>query len=346
MRFTSLSVVQDRAVHELRQGRSLILVEDSLPSVVCTPIDTSNNLELRQNGYVLLSGPRAQTLGLASDLIALPIDQKKGPEQLRFLMQSNIEIKALTIPAPHFSEDLLALAKQGRLIPAFYICEAQGNSHHELLKIHVRDLRLPQKGIKLKRLSTVPLPLDVDGDHIKTTATLFSTDLLGEEPLILAVGAPRQSEAPLVRVHSACLTGDVFGSLRCDCGPQLHAALKSIKKAGHGCLIYLPQEGRDTGLHNKLRAYALQDAGLDTIDADAALGFEPDERDFSIAAALLRDMGLLKIKLLTNNPKKVEVLEAGGIDVVARESLQTPSQQYNQAYLKTKAERAAHHIRC
>ena len=148
--------------------------------------------------------------------------------------------------------------------------------------------------------------------------------------------------APLVRVHSACMTGDIFGSLRCDCGPQLDAAMRQITEAGRGVLVYLDQEGRGIGLINKLRAYALQERGLDTIEANLALGLPADDRNFRLAAAILRDLGVGAIRLLTNNPEKVAQVGNAGVRVAERVPLQVPANVHNVRYLETKRVRTGH----
>ncbi|MEL7345761.1 MAG: GTP cyclohydrolase II, partial [Pseudomonadota bacterium] len=160
----------------------------------------------------------------------------------------------------------------------------------------------------------------------------------GEEHYVVELG--QRDEAPLVRLHSACFTGDVLGSLKCDCGPQLQAALGAMKDGG--ILLYLNQEGRGIGLANKLRAYSLQDQGFDTVEANHRLGFEDDERDFRIGAHLLKAMGVRKVRLLTNNPKKVAMLEASGISVVERVPLIVGRREENAAYLDTKAKKSGH----
>jgi GTP cyclohydrolase II len=145
-----------------------------------------------------------------------------------------------------------------------------------------------------------------------------------------------------VRLHSACLTGDLLGSLRCDCGDQLRDAVELIAASGGGIVLYLAHEGRGIGLANKLRAYALQDEGLDTLEADQHLGFRTDERDYTAACAMLQDLGIRRIRLLTNNPGKIEALNSGGIEVLAREPLQGRETPHNARYLRTKRERAGH----
>lgn len=161
------------------------------------------------------------------------------------------------------------------------------------------------------------------------------------EHLFLSHGH-RQTDSPLVRVHSECLTGDVLGSIRCDCGEQLHSALASIVDEGEGYLVYLRQEGRGIGLINKIRAYALQDEGLDTVDANVCLGFSPDERSYAVAAAILRDQEISSVRLMTNNPDKVSDLEANQVRVVERIPLRVESSPENKRYLKTKAKKLDH----
>jgi GTP cyclohydrolase II len=147
-----------------------------------------------------------------------------------------------------------------------------------------------------------------------------------------------------VRAHSSCFTGDLLGSLRCDCGEQLQTAVKRLHEEGGGVLLYLAQEGRGIGLANKLRAYELQDEGLDTVDADRHLGFSADERSYAIAAAMLKSLGYTRIRLLTNSPHKVRELRARGIDVEEMESLLAPPNEHNERYLRTKRDRAGHQI--
>lgn len=169
----------------------------------------------------------------------------------------------------------------------------------------------------------------------------FEVKETGEEVVALVAGPI--SEQPLVRLHSECLTGDAFGSQRCDCGPQLQAAQRQVV-AHDGLIIYLRQEGRGIGLLNKLRAYALQDTGMDTVDANLHLGFGADLRDYSVAAMVLKALGIMQVRLLTNNPAKIEGLESNGIQVVERVSLVIEANSHNASYLDTKRERMAHQL--
>ena len=148
----------------------------------------------------------------------------------------------------------------------------------------------------------------------------------------------------MVRVHSSCATGDIFGSFRCECGEQLHEALKRIEQAGKGVLVYMNQEGRGIGLMKKIEAYKLQEAGMDTVDANVHLGFQPDERDYGIGAHILREMGVSKMKLMTNNPVKRIGLESFGLEIVENVPIEIEPNKYNEFYMRTKKERMGHDL--
>ncbi|MFK7750947.1 MAG: GTP cyclohydrolase II [Sedimentitalea sp.] len=171
---------------------------------------------------------------------------------------------------------------------------------------------------------------------------VFRPDDGGVEHYAIEIGRPDRSVPVLTRLHSACFTGDVLGSLKCDCGPQLHAALGQMGTAGAGVLLYLNQEGRGIGLANKMRAYALQDQGFDTVEANHRLGFEDDERDFRIGADLLKSLGFSSVRLLTNNPAKIAMIEKNGLDVAERVPLKVGETAHNRAYLATKAAKSGH----
>jgi 3,4-dihydroxy 2-butanone 4-phosphate synthase/GTP cyclohydrolase II len=166
----------------------------------------------------------------------------------------------------------------------------------------------------------------------------------GKEHLALVKGTWEQDEAVLVRVHSSCLTGDIFGSCRCDCGPQLHKAMEMIEKEGKGAIIYMNQEGRGIGLTNKLRAYKLQEEGYDTLEANIKLGFKGDERDYGIGAQIIRDLGIVKMRLMSNNPTKRTGLVGYGIEIVDNVSLEIASNVHNELYLQTKRDKMGHNL--
>jgi 3,4-dihydroxy 2-butanone 4-phosphate synthase/GTP cyclohydrolase II len=211
---------------------------------------------------------------------------------------------------------------------------------HGLHLITIRDLvqYRYRKERLVKRIAASRLPTRYGDFRI----AVYESQIDGHHHVALVKGKASGRPAPLARVHSQCLTGDVFGSLRCDCGEQMASALERIDKDGSGVFLYLRQEGRGIGLANKLRAYELQDLGLDTVDANLKLGFKPDLRDYGVAAQILRDLGFERIRLLTNNPKKIAALVDYGIDVVAREPLEIHPNAVNRRYLETKRARLGH----
>jgi 3,4-dihydroxy 2-butanone 4-phosphate synthase/GTP cyclohydrolase II len=166
----------------------------------------------------------------------------------------------------------------------------------------------------------------------------------GDMHLALVKGTWEKDEPVLVRVHSSCMTGDIFGSCRCDCGPQLHAAMDLVSKEGKGVIVYMNQEGRGIGLLNKLKAYKLQEMGRDTVEANIELGFGSDERDYGVGAQILRDLDITKIKLITNNPKKRAGLIGYGLEIVDSVSIEIPSNPYNEKYLLTKRDKMGHNL--
>jgi GTP cyclohydrolase II len=198
-----------------------------------------------------------------------------------------------------------------------------------------------EASITLRPVGSARIPLGAAED-VRLVAFRPSTG--SSEHLAIIIGQPSSDQPVLTRLHSECFTGDVLGSLRCDCGDQLRGALGVMAAAGGGVLLYLAQEGRGIGLVNKLRAYALQDRGLDTIDANGALGFDSDERFYRPAAEMLRQLGFTKIRLMTNNPQKLAALALYGIAIVERVPLAFPSNAHNEAYLRTKAVRSGHYL--
>jgi GTP cyclohydrolase II len=226
----------------------------------------------------------------------------------------------------------LRLARLAGLLPALWVldndCEA----------VCVAMDAIGAASPEARLIARAKLPIDGLRD---TQFAAFRTSDDGQEHAALIIGA-FGGKPPLVRLHSECLTGDVFGSLKCDCGPQLNDALRLIAQAGGGVLLYLRQEGRGIGLGNKLRAYALQDRGFDTVEANLRLGFADDERDYEHAAAILRELGIEEARLLTNNPAKVQGLESAGIRVAERVGHHMPANPHNADYLATKRAKSGH----
>ncbi len=253
-----------------------------------------------------------------------------------------------TTTPPDAADAALALAKLARLLPAVVAAPvrpgwASLSAGADLLAVPADDLLAYPTllAASLTKVAEVAVPLDEAPD-----ASLIAFRALdqGIEHMAILVGNPAAEPAPLIRVHSECFTGDLLGSLRCDCGPQLQGAIARMAAAGAGAVLYLAQEGRGIGLINKLRAYTLQDRGLDTVDANRALGWEADERNFHIAAAMLQALGMTNIRLLTNNPDKVASLVACGINVVERVPHEFAPNGVNDGYLATKARRFGHLI--
>jgi 3,4-dihydroxy 2-butanone 4-phosphate synthase/GTP cyclohydrolase II len=190
----------------------------------------------------------------------------------------------------------------------------------------------------IERLVEVKMPTE----HGNFQLHAFRDTNSGQEHLALVKGTWEKDEPVLVRVHSSCLTGDIFGSCRCDCGPQLHKAMDMIEDAGKGVIIYMNQEGRGIGLINKLKAYELQEQGFDTMEANVKLGFKPDERDYGIGAQIIRDLGVKKMRLLTNNPTKRTGLVGYGLEIVESVPLEIESNVHNELYMKTKRDKMGH----
>jgi GTP cyclohydrolase II len=236
---------------------------------------------------------------------------------------------------PDAASAALALARLAGLLPAFFLLEGTGEGSIAVSTAAVREYEEPANLVIAAR-ARLPVAAAERAEVVAFRGPADST-----EHVALIIGTPDGSP-PLVRLHSECLTGDVLGSLKCDCGPQLAEALREIADGGWGILLYLRQEGRGIGLINKLRAYSLQDQGFDTVDANLRLGFAIDARDFGVAARMLALLGQERIRLLTNNPAKVAGLEAKGIEVVERLPLALPANPHNAHYLDVKRDRTGH----
>lgn len=228
----------------------------------------------------------------------------------------------------------LALARHAGLLPAVF----DDTGRPATVQVAAEDIARFDSASSLRLVGRARLPTRLGGPG---DLVAFRAAGGGPEHLALIIGQPDLDRPVLVRLHSSCLTGDVLGSLRCDCGPQLHSAVERLRTGG-GVLLYLQQEGRGIGLVNKLRAYDLQDQGYDTLDANERLGFSVDERDFRLAAAMLREIGVRRVRLLTNNPEKVAALNGAGVEVSDRVPLVVGTDAENARYLETKRVRAGH----
>lgn len=355
----------DGRVESLDFSQSL---ESSTSGLLVFSVDHADSrvLEMIQQpggspGQLLVTAMRAHRLGLAEDTLGPDISISLPPsaslDWARFVALANWDDRtppsAAHRNASASGTAALKLAKTAPCLPAL-LARSMTFEEADMLVPGILPVRASDAGllrhlqaVSLKRLGTTPVPLEDIGtaqfhmfrsgdghdDHIAVE--------VGERPSAVAMPLS-EDNAPLVRIHSACLTGDIFHSKKCDCGPQLNAALEVMAHNGHGVLLYMAQEGRNIGLTNKLRAYMLQDAGLDTVDANRALGYGDDEREYEIAASMLRALGFERVRLMTNNPEKIRALSSAGIEVVEQVPLIVGLSQENIRYLKTKAARSGH----
>lgn len=359
----------DRALAALRRGEPVaILSADGTPalalgmeSVTPDSVETLKRLAGGGAPVLALTRRRALVLGLpAADSGAVVLSQTGGIAVETALALADPEmgngpalppgLSAVPAPVGCAAAAAVDLAKLARLLPAAVLVPvalppggdmAAWCERHDVLTVtarHVEDYRVHVVR-SLRRVADARVPLDGAED---TRVVAFRPADGGPEYLAIVIGEPDPAQPVLARLHSECFTGDLLGSLRCDCGEQLRGAIREISTAGSGVLLYLAQEGRGIGLVNKLRAYRLQDRGFDTVDANELLGFEADERVYLPAAEMLRQLGYGRVRLMTNNPEKLRQLARCGIEVVERVPHIFPSNGHNAAYLRTKAERSGH----
>lgn len=347
-------------------GRGLICT--SLPEERCAQLDlqmmVGTNTSLHTTAFTVsvdLLGHGCTTGISASDraktILAL-VDPDTKPDDLArpghiFPLRANS--KGVLRRAGH-TEAVIDLTRLAGLTPAGVLVEIMNEdgtmarlpelieiaARFDMKIITIQDLityRLRNESL-IERGVTVNLPTD----YGSFTITPFRQNSNGLEHVALVKGTWSENEPILVRVHSSCLTGDVFGSMRCDCGAQLHSAMQMIEKEGRGVIVYLNQEGRGIGLFNKIKAYELQEQGRDTVDANLELGFAEDERDYGVGAQILRDLGVTNMRLLTNNPKKRVGLEGYGLKIVENIPIYVAPNEHNRFYIETKATRMGHDI--
>ena len=348
-------VAVERALSEFRCGRPVIMT-DSDERTIALPVDGMSDEQLA--AFRQLCAPallrlvvterRADSLGLAAaGPVALTIDEADGAAEILALAVDAQVARSLDGVAPGPTADAaIELAKVAQRLPALLVAPigeaAAANCEPPLITIAAQAVA-PFREAALGTL-TVASEAHVPLNGELSARFVVFRDVIGGTATAVIVGAPDFSQPVPVRMHSACLTGDVFGSRRCDCGDQLRLALARLDEQGGGIILYLRQEGRGLGLANKMRAYQLQDEGLDTLDANATLGFDDDERDYGIAGRMLELLGCKRVLLLTNNPAKLDGLVQAGIEVSGRIPLQGAINADNRRYLTAKATRAGHKL--
>jgi 3,4-dihydroxy 2-butanone 4-phosphate synthase/GTP cyclohydrolase II len=347
-----------------RHGRGLIclsLVPERVEELELSMMTDDNTSPFGTAFTVSIEAKKGVTTGISAadraKTIQTAIDPKTRPEDLA-RPGHVFPLKARPGGVLHRAgqtEGSVDLARLAGLYPSGVICEIMNEDgtmarvpelmefakKHNLKLFTIKDLikyRMRTESF-VKRLATVKLPTKYGKEF---TAIAYTNDIDNNVHIALVKGEIKPGDEILVRVHSQCLTGDVFGSERCDCGEQLHKAMEMVKKEGKGVILYMKQEGRGIGLINKLKAYELQDKGLDTVEANIKLGFKPDLRDYGVGAQILVDLGVRKMRLMTNNPKKIVGLEGYGLKVVERVSIETKPTERNIIYLKTKKKKLGH----
>jgi GTP cyclohydrolase II len=351
-----------RAASDLRRGVPVVLRSDApLVILAAETAGADGFAELTamsgSRPVLILAATRAAAIlrapmsaDAAAVAIALP-DSFQNIEIYQALAdplmaQPTIRSTLRAVPAPPDSSAAIGLAKISRLLPAILAVPLPSGAEaviagHGLVEAASADvLSYAETEVAgLRQIVSADVPLNGAPD---SRVVAFRSHGSAVEHLAIVIGRPESHEAPLVRIHSECFTGDLLGSMRCDCGEQLRGAIRRMAEDGSGVLLYLAQEGRGIGLVNKLRAYGLQDRGLDTMDANRALGWGADERNFLIGATMLRIMGVNRVRLLTNNPDKVDAMAACGIEVAGREPHLFAPNGVNDEYLATKATRFGH----
>lgn len=339
----------ERAIAALRAGRPVAVGAVTILSVETGTEAMLDLLDPAGHAPILLSGERAAALGLGNMREAGDLKHAVQIHRSDWLDRS--AARSLADPAQDFARGpigplapeplgcpgeaaaALALARLAGVLPALWLVEGEAQA-----TVAASEVMAGAGAAEVRLVARARMPI-AELDDCQIIA--FREAATGADHVALLVGA-FGGRPPLVRLHSECLTGDVFGSLKCDCGPQLKEALRLIGAAGGGVLLYLRQEGRGIGLANKLRAYALQDRGLDTVEANLRLGFADDERGYEVAAAMLRALGADEIRLLTNNPAKVAGLAAAGIRVAERVAHHMPVNPHNADYVAAKRAKSGH----
>ncbi len=342
----------ERAVMEFRSARPVVIdgAEASVLAVGVESLDETLCAELEAiaggHAHLVLPAARLRHLGLereAPGLVALPVVDRERIETLALKVDSRIDAPVRMAEA--VDEEALELARLSLVLPAVIVVPlATGiEADPSLVRVSgaaIRDYRRA-RATDLKIVSRAPVPLE--GAPTSEFVVFRGGEGLRDQVAII-VGKPDLSRPVTVRLHSACLTGDLFGSLKCDCGDQLRHTVRSMAEGEGGILLYLDQEGRGNGLANKIRAYKLQSQGYDTYDADEVLGFEADQRRFDFAAVMLKKLGVSAVRLMTNNPQKIRALVEAGLEVISDHRVLGRPTAENVSYLASKRDRAGHYI--
>jgi GTP cyclohydrolase II len=348
-------ILVGRALSEFRSGRP-VLITSASDAITALPVDgmtetmlvAFRRLSRPVQRFLLVTARRARAIGVEASGptgIVLPNRCSAG-EIFSLASAAQVSCQFESVPAGASAGAAIQLAKYAQRLPALLIgagdSAAVRNCEPPLAMVPAEEVaqywRASAAALSFAAEATIPL------SGFSARFVVFR-DGSGGTPLAVIVGAPDLTQPVPVRVHSACLTGDVFGSRRCDCGDQLRLALKQLAQHGGGIVLYLvDQEGRRLGLANKIRTYQLQDEGLDTVDANSVLGFDDDERDYGIAVRMLQMLGCTRVRLMTNNPSKLDGLSRAGIDVSGRVPLHGPINAHNRRYLAAKATRSGHQL--
>ena len=360
-------VAVERAAADLRRGLAVVVDDDDGVRVACLAAELATEERIAairpwsdDTPEIGLTHHRAATLKIrlyTPEVVRVPLTDDLSAEVVRSLADPTADLglplrgpfTARRDPVPAANLAAVRLAKIARLLPAVVTVTLAGDGENPAFaaaRPHLTPVTAADvmgydvtAATTLTRVTAARVPLD---GAENTRIVAFRPRDGGSEHLAIVIGDPQPPGPVLVRLHSECFTGDLLGSLKCDCGQQLRGAIERIGADGAGIVLYLAQEGRGIGLINKLRAYALQDQGFDTVDANQRLGFEADERLFLAAAEMLRQLGFTRARLMTNNPDKVEALSRFGIEIVERVPHAFPANDHNEFYLTTKAEKSGH----
>ncbi|MGE0665260.1 MAG: GTP cyclohydrolase II [Sphingomonadales bacterium] len=350
----------EEAFAALRRGR-LVAVTGDADAVLCLAAESvtaeaMGDLKRRSQAVpmVALTANRAAVLRInptGADIVRMPLASHFNARLIRSLADPTHDLDnpmrgpfaRSWDPVPDTVRAAVKLCKLGQLLPAVVTAAVDAVAGDSIPAVSAADIDAYDEvaAVSLRPVSSARVPLR-GAEAARVIA--FRPEDGGVEHLAIVIGDPDADQPVLIRLHSECFTGDLLGSLKCDCGQQLQGAIEAIGKAGSGVLLYLAQEGRGIGLINKLRAYHLQDDGFDTVEANERLGFDADERLFLPAAEMLRNLGFDRVRLMTNNPDKVASLARFGIEVVERVPHEFPSNAHNELYLATKARRSGHYL--